>query len=64
MAWTEEDGKAMDDAAAKALNELRLKMEKMTAEERKGAQALIDWWNQNYMTAGYKRLGRGLKSMK
>ena len=65
MAWTEADKEKMDAAAVMAEQELDTIMEEFGAEASIGntaklnaANTLVQWFNRNYMTAGYKRLGR------
>lgn len=51
---------SMDKARNRAADTLDDMLENMSAEERKGAKAVMRWIKQNYMTAGYKRLCRYL----
>lgn len=55
----------MDAAADKAVKELTQKVvANMTPKERDGAQAFIDWLTTWKSSAGYRRLGRYLVTLK
>ena len=53
----------MDAAAKEAEEKLKVLLEKMDPEQRKGAHQMIVWFKDYYLTAGYKRLGRILKDL-
>ena len=52
MPFDEAQAAQMDEAAQKALGELRENVETWTARD------LIKWWAGWYLKAGHKRLGR------
>jgi hypothetical protein len=54
MAFTEEDRKKMDEAADVA----RKNLEALVAQHPDASQALGQWWKDNFLKAGHKRLGR------
>lgn len=53
----------MNAAADAAEDELKTTLAGMSTAERKGAQAVIDWWKSHYMQAGHKRLGKVVKTL-
>ena len=53
----------MDAAAKEAETKLEALLENMDSEQKEGAQKIILWFKDNYMAAGYKRLGRTLKDL-
>ena len=53
----------MDDAAEKAREELMQTLQGLQPDQRKGADAVIDWFKNSYMDTGYKRLGRIVKDL-
>ena len=53
-----------DMAAAEAENELRLKIEGMTPDERKAVAQVSAWWKKNYWASGHKRLGRIIRDLR
>lgn len=50
----------MDAAAEAALATLRHEVSEAVGDRAKGQLDVIEWFAANYMTAGHKRLGRGL----
>ena len=57
MPFDEAHAKAFDEAAERALAELREHYENWTARD------LTSWWARWYLKAGHKRLGRILVSL-
>lgn len=53
----------MDAAAEKAGDKLASLLSGLSPEEREGARKIIVWFKDNYMDAGYKRLGKILKGL-
>jgi len=53
----------MDAAAKEAENKLETLLEELEAGQLEGAQKIIFWFKDNYMAAGYKRLGRIIKDL-
>jgi len=53
----------MDGAAKDAEERLKFLLESMNPEQRNGAHQMIIWFKENYLAAGYKRLGRILKDL-
>lgn len=53
----------MDAAAKEADTKLGKLLENMDTEQKEGAQKTIIWFKDNYMAAGYKRLGRIIKDL-
>ena len=53
----------MDAAAKEAEEKLKVLLENMNPEQRRGADQMIVWFKDNYLAAGYKRLGRILKDL-
>lgn len=53
----------MDVAAEEAKTKLGKLLDNMNPEQKEGAQKIIIWFKDNYMAAGYKRLGRIMKDL-
>ena len=53
----------MDASAKEAEEKLKVLLENMDPEQRKGAQKILIWFKDNYMAAGYKRLGKIFKDL-
>ncbi len=53
----------MDTAAKEAETKLEALLDNMDSGQKEGAQKTILWFKDNYMAAGYKRLGRILKDL-
>jgi len=60
MAYDPEANQRMEDAAKEAFNSLKVKLSKLPAEQKKGANLVIAYFKNNYMSAGYKKLARKL----
>ena len=58
MAWTQEDSAKMDAAAATAESRLKalLAEHESDPEMITGMILLLNWWHNNFMQAGHKRL--------
>jgi len=63
MEGQEDSKNKMDDAAEKAREELIQTLHGLQPDQRKGADAVIDWFKNSYMDTGYKRLGRIVKDL-
>lgn len=48
----------MDQAAQQAKGELLDRLSDMDPQEAQGAYAVMAWFDRNYRTAGWRRLGR------
>ena len=54
--YNKEIGEKVEEAYAA----LQHTMDDMTPDEFRGAQIVIDWFKNNYIAAGYKKLARKL----
>jgi hypothetical protein len=57
MPFDEAQARQMDEAAEKALEEIKANVDAWSARD------LIKWWSQWYLKAGHKRLGRILVAL-
>jgi hypothetical protein len=60
MSYNPEIGNKMEEAARTAFLELEETLEGLNPDERAGAELVINYFKNNYQSAGYKKLARKL----
>lgn len=63
MEGQEDSKNKMDNAAEKAREELIQTLQGLQPDQSEGADAIIDWFKNSYLAAGYRRLGRIVKDL-